>query len=326
MDVADIPVPAALAGLRRVPLDGVLLLFDRRTGLTALCDGPETAHLRQRAPRVVQFAITNACNLACTFCSRDLDAASGWTADDAFATLAALADAGTVEVAFGGGEPLVFRGFAALARRLHAETPLAVSVTSNGTRLDDAMIDALAPSLAQLRISIYDDVDHRPILRRAAGRLRLGVNWLVTPARLDRVEATVLALYELGVRDVLLLSYNGVDRGLHLRADQAADLAARVRALAVALRGRVQLKLDVCWGERVEAVPRLLDGPCPAGRDFVVLTSDRRLAPCSFHHASWPVRDAADVLRVWDAQRAALAAPARDPGCARRADYGLGGG
>jgi hypothetical protein len=69
-------LPPALAGLRRFPLDGALLLFDRDSGLNALCDGPETAELRQIAPRVVQFGITNRCNLACSFCSRDLAAES----------------------------------------------------------------------------------------------------------------------------------------------------------------------------------------------------------------------------------------------------------
>jgi MoaA/NifB/PqqE/SkfB family radical SAM enzyme len=321
-------LPASLAGLRRVPLDGALLLFDRQTGLTAICDGPETAHLRQAAPRVVQFGITNACNLACTFCSRDLDAASAWTAATAFDLLAGLARAGTVEVAFGGGEPLVFRGFAALVRRLHEETPLAVSLTTNGTRLDDAMVAALAPHVGQIRVSVYDDVDHRAILGRLAGRVRFGVNWLVTPARLDALEDRVLELHELGCRDVLLLAYNGADRALHLAPAQSSELARRVRTLERALRGRVQLKLDVCWGDRMEAVPRLPTfdvGACGAGRDFVVLTSDRRLAPCSFHDVSFPIATAEDVLAVWQRERVALAAPARAPGCARLPDFGLGG-
>src|SRR6185369_15616796 len=102
----DIAVPPQLAHMRRFPLDGALLLFDRDTGLTALCDGPETAHLRQRAPRVVQLGITNACNLACAFCCRELEAASEWTVESAFTLLAGLDRAGVLEVAFGGGEPL----------------------------------------------------------------------------------------------------------------------------------------------------------------------------------------------------------------------------
>lgn len=321
-----IPLPAPLAHLRRFPLDGALQLFDRRTGLTAICDGPETAHLRMRAPRVVQFAITNACNLACTFCSRDTAAESAWTAGDAFALLRDLSLRGTLEVAFGGGEPLVFKGFADLVRRLHEETELAVSLTTNGTAITDRLLPALVPHVGQIRLSVYDDVDHRPLVARlVAHRARFGVNWLVTPARLSRLEELLFDLLERGCRDVLLLSYNGRDRALHLAPTEGADLARRVRALGRALEGRMTLKLDVCWGERMETVPRLIEpGPCPAGREFIVLTSDRRLAPCSFHHLSFPIATADDVLRAWEQERASLAAPARDPGCARTPGLGLG--
>jgi hypothetical protein len=320
-----IVVPLPLAGLRRFALDGALLLFDRRTGLTAICDGPETAHLRMRAPRVVQFAITNACNLACTFCSRDASAESAWSAESAFAMLRDLAAEGTLEVAFGGGEPLVFKGFADLVRRLDEETALAVSLTTNGTGLTDARVAELVPHVGQIRLSLYDDIDHRPIVARlAAHRARFGVNWLVTPARLSRVEDLAFDLLSRGCRDVLLLAYNGPDRALHLGSAEAADLARRVRALGRALAGRMTLKLDVCWGDRMEAVPRLIEpGPCPAGREFVVLTSDRRLAPCSFHHVSFPISSAADVLRVWAEQGGALGSAAREPGCARTPGFGL---
>ena len=47
-------------------------------------------------------------------------------------------------------------------------------------------------------------------------------------------------------------------------------------------------------------VPRLFTrGDCGAGRDFLVLTSDRRVMPCSFHHRSDPVQTAADVLMTY---------------------------
>ena len=122
---ATVELPPALAWMRRFPMNRALLLFDRESGTNVLCDGPETAHLRQQAPRVVQFGITNDCNLACSFCSRDLAADSAWTSDEAFRVLADLADAGVLEVAFGGGEPWAFPGFAELVRPLHGETPLA---------------------------------------------------------------------------------------------------------------------------------------------------------------------------------------------------------
>ncbi len=318
-------VPPPLKRLRRFPLDGALLLFDRRSGLTAVCDGEETAHLRMRAPRVVQFAITNACNLACTFCSRDVETRSAWTPETAFTFLRDLDRTGVLEVAFGGGEPLAFKGFVELVERLSRETQLAVSLTTNGTRLSEQVASALAPHVGQIRLSIYDDVECTDALAALAqSGARFGVNYLVTPARLATLEARVLELAAEGCRDLLLLSYNGRDSSMHLSDAESRGLALRVARLARALQGRATIKLDVCWGERMEAVPRLFGTtPCAAGREFVVVTSDGRLSPCSFHHVSFQVASAEDLLAVWERERHTLSIAARDPGCARAPAFGL---
>jgi hypothetical protein len=140
------------------------------------------------------------------------------------------------------------------------------------------------------------------------------------------VEAVALDLVHRGCRDLLLLSYNGRDPAMHLFRAQSDALAARVARLSRALGGRARVKLDVCWGERMEAVPQLFGTrPCAAGREFVVLTSDRRMSACSFHHRSFAVASADDVLRVWRDERDALASPAEQPGCARAAGFGLDG-
>ena len=311
-------LPAGLAALRRFPMHDALLLFDRATGRNVRCDGPETAGLRPVAPRVVQFGITNRCNLACRFCSRDRDAASAWTADSAFAMLAGLAAAGVLEVAFGGGEPWTFRGFAALVRRLHAETPLAINVTTNGLALTPARLAEIAGCYGQIRISLYDDNDWRDrVAMCAAAGARFGVNYLVTPARLPGLEAIVLELAARGCRDILLLSYKGHDAALHLSRAQSDALAARVQLLARALPGH-RLALDVCWGEQLAAVPRLFrKADCGAGAEFVVLTSDQRVMPCSFHHVALAARSAAEVMAIWRGRQAALGSAARVPGCAR---------
>ncbi len=320
-----VTLPPVLSWMRRFPMDGALLLFDRESGTNVLCDGPETAHLRQRAPRVVQFGITNRCNLACGFCSRDLEAASEWTSDDAFRMLADLSESGVLEVAFGGGEPWAFPGFADLVRRLHGETPLAVNFTTNGVALTRARHEAIRGCYGQLRLSLYEDNgwEDRVAMLADVGA-RFGINYLVTPARLRDLETVVLRLAALGCRDILLVSYNGSDAGLHLDADGSRELDRRTRSLACALSRTVTIKLDVCWGERLGGVPRLFDrADCGAGRDFVVLTSDRQVAPCSFHHVKIPVRTAADVLEVWRRRRGDLASASHTPGCARTPGYGL---
>ena len=311
--------------MRRFPLDGALLLFDRDSGTNVLCEGEETAELKQVAPRVVQFGITNNCNLACSFCSRDLTANSSWTADEAFEFLRDLANEGVLEVAFGGGEPWVFPGFAKLLCRLYDETSLAVNFTTNGLNLSDELLVEIRGRYGQFRISLYDDNDwRRRVLKFAQFGARFGVNYLVTQDRLREIETTVLELCALGCRDILLLSYNGYDANLHLLPKQSAELALRVNALSQGLAGKCQLKLDVCWGERMEAVPRLFDkADCGAGRDFIVITSDRKLQPCSFHELSIPFSTASEVMDIWRNRQEDLRSASSLPGCARVFDYGF---
>lgn len=323
--IEDIQVPTPLAGYRRTALDDALLLFDRETGNNALCTGEETRGLRQLAPRALQFAITNRCNLACGFCSRDTELDSHWTAESAFVLLRDLAHAGVLEVAFGGGEPTIFPGFADLVARLHAETSLAVGFTTNGLKFDGRLAAALRNRLSQVRISLYDDKPWANALAAALdGGVRVGINWLVTPERLPRLEDTVLDLVARGCRDVLILCYKGTDLDLHLNAAQTSNLAQRILLLSQALGPAATLKLDVCWGERLEAVPQLLRrADCGAGRDFLVITSDQRMQPCSFHQVTIPFTDAADLLRIWNERRADLATPASRAGCARLLGSGL---
>jgi MoaA/NifB/PqqE/SkfB family radical SAM enzyme len=306
-------------------LDGALLFFDRDSGTNVLLDGEELAGVRQQAPRSIQFGITNLCNLACQFCSRDLTATSAWDSNEAFELLAELAAAGVLEVAFGGGEPFAFRGFEDLVRRLHDETPLAVHATTNGILINRRRLAAIRGKLGELRLSIYDDNDWRNKIALLVDEgIRFGVNLLVLPERLPALETSIFELVERGCRDILLLSYNGHDGARHLSLVESDALAARVKLLHSALGTKARLSLDVCWGERMSTVPRLFERrDCGAGRDFVVLTSDKQLMPCSFHHQGFAIKTATDVLRIWSEQRGALRSASRLPGCARVAGFGL---
>src|SRR5262245_61818644 len=228
--------------VRPFPLDAALLLFDRDTGINVLLDGPETAALRMIAPRSILFGITNRCNLACAFCSRDPHAESAWTSDEAFEVLADLARAGVLEVAFGGGEPFAFHGFEGLVARMYEETPLAIHATTNGLLATRARLRALKGKFGELRLSLYDNNDwRRTISLFVEEAVRFGTNLLVLPERLPALETLVLEIVALGCRDVLLLSYNGPDRALHLSAAQSADLAHLVATLHRALGGRARI-------------------------------------------------------------------------------------
>lgn len=308
--------------IRTRPLEGALLAFDPDTGVSVRVRRPSTRELRAGAPRAVQIAVTNHCNLACGFCYRDQSSDSAWTVDSLSTLLFDLDRAGVVEVTFGGGEPFAFKGFDELLQRLRA-TGLAVSVTTNGALVDAAMLRRIEGSYAELRLSLYDDPPHQPIVDRfVAAGARFGVNLLVTPQRLPMLTGIVLDLVSRGVRDVLLLSYNGDDDSLHLSAAEERVLEASVRALHDALGDRCALKLSVCFGDRLAGVPRLFaDRDCGAGTDFVAIGSDRTVHACSFHHDAVRIDSAEDVL-AFHRDRARNQRAAQVRGCARSRLHG----
>jgi hypothetical protein len=103
----------------------------------------------------------------------------------------------------------------------------------------------------------------------------------------------------------------------------AVVLGERIASLARATRSHLDIKLDVCFGEWLAAAPRLFARTdCGAGRDFVVVNSDRNLSPCSFHDTKLPIGTAADVLHHWR-HGFAVRPAANVPGCARLQNHGL---
>lgn len=297
------------------PLDGAVLWFDPRTGTRVRWEGPETRAFRRRAPRVVLFGVTNRCNLRCHFCSRDAGAASDWTEEDAFEILADLSEAGVLEVAFGGGEPLLFPGFESLLARLRAETPLAVHFTTNGVLLDPDRARRLTKLVGEIRLSIYADNPWEIRARElAAIGARFGANVIVTPALLRTLPDLLERLAGLACRDVAILGYVGPDPAMQLSTAQRAELAQ------VLEQSPISTRISVCFGDNLHPLPRLSGGDCGAGTDFVVLTSDRRLSSCSFSRTSIPVESARDVLDVWRARSTALTSPVPLYGCTRTGD------
>lgn len=301
---------------RLEPRDGACLLFDRDVGTNVLVRGPSTRHLRSRAPRVVMFALTNACNLRCDFCSRSLATPSTWDEASAFELLAGLDRAGVLEVALGGGEPLVARGLDGLLARLHAETRLAVHLTTNAVLLDDARLARIRPYVGEIRVSIYDDNPWpERIAALAAAGGSFGANVLVVPERIDALGALLARLEDLGCPDVALLGYVGPD------ASRSLDARDLDRIGALARRTSMRVRTSVCSG-RALGLPLLDTGEltdCGAGADFVVIGSDRTLRACSFAGHAIPFERAEDAIAIWQRERARLGNAVDLHGCARRA-------
>jgi Radical SAM superfamily len=301
---------------RAFPLDGALLFFQPASGRSLRVENERTRVFRRKAPRVAMFGITNGCNLRCGFCSRDADRASGWTVETAARALRGLAAAGTLEVAFGGGEPFTFRGFFELLSELHLTTELALHATTNGTLLDARGFAPFRGLLGQVRVSIYDESRWRVAARTLSDAGQLwGANLLMDDARCAALPALLSELAALGCHDVSLLGYVGADPSLQL------SVAGRARLAAIIDDAPLQCRLSVCFGDGVPA-PRLFagmddTGDCGAGYDFVSITSDQHVQSCSFQNRSLPAHTAEEILAIWRERQLYLEQPSPRHGCAR---------
>ncbi|MDI1450008.1 radical SAM protein [Polyangium sp. 6x1] len=294
--VAPSPPPA---GWTQTNVDGGFLRFHRDTGTLVLRRGPSTAHVRKRAPRILQIGLLTACNLRCGFCYRDKNARSLLDAPFLLDLLQKAAAWGVLEVAFGGGEPLLFKDFVPLLRNLRETTPLGLGFTTNGTFLTDAVLTELRPLVSELRVSAYPDNQYRATLRRLRG-FRVGLNVLVTPANVGLIEPLVQDSLAAGANNVLLLGYKGPDPSLHLAEN---DLTLLRRALR-RLEG-LPVRFDVCLVPHLPDVPKLFDLPdCGAGDEFLAITPDRAVQVCSFQQRRIPFDTFEDLQRIYTEMRA----------------------
>ena len=229
-----------------------------------------------------------------------------------------------LEVAFGGGEPMLFPRWEAFIHELYETTPLAINFTTNGMMLTQDFLRSIAGKYGNIRLSMYETNHYETTIQRLVDcGARFGVNWLITPDELPHVEAKFLKLLGMGVRDFLLLSYKGSDAAMHFNRAQYTELEAIIQRLYTALNRLAQIKLDVCWGDTLPGVPRLFDGgDCGAGAGFLSITSDKQIKPCSFHHWTIPFETLDDVRRYWQQHHASRQAAAIG-GCARLEGRGL---
>ncbi|WP_321878263.1 radical SAM protein [Paraburkholderia bannensis] len=194
-----------------------LHLFDRSNGFNALLDEVQVPRDRwSKAPRQVSIALTNLCDLQCSYCyapkhrsALDVDVVGSW--------LTELDSAGCLGVGFGGGEPTLHPAFAEICGAAARDTQLAITFTTHGHRLIPRLLDQLVGSVHFIRVSIdgvgrtYERLRGRPFqnlvtrLRDARQLAPIGINVVVNADTVDELNALVELAEEVKASELLLL-------------------------------------------------------------------------------------------------------------------------
>jgi MoaA/NifB/PqqE/SkfB family radical SAM enzyme len=192
-------------------------VYDRVTGVHVLVDErPVPVEECDEGPAVLSVALTNACDLECDFCyAPKTPHALG--AADVLDWCVQADKLGTLEVAFGGGEPTLYRPLAELCRTIWSSTGLGISITSHGHHLSRGLVDRLTGTISVLRVSVdapeptYSAIRGRSFerveqnLEYVRGRIPFGINTVVNDQTVSALEPLAARIMEWGATDWLLL-------------------------------------------------------------------------------------------------------------------------
>lgn len=206
------------------------------------------------APRQVSIALTNTCDLSCSYCFAPKSRAS-LVFDRVVSWLDELDANGTIGVGFGGGEPTLYHRFAELCAHTSRNTCLAVTFTTHGHHLDEALLaqlkdnvhfvrvsmDGIGPTYERLRRRSFDALAQR--LDALKSITPFGINYVVNSATLPDIDSATEFAQRVGASEFLLLpeqAVNGLggvnDETVQALREWVASYSGGIR-LAVSERG-----------------------------------------------------------------------------------------
>jgi MoaA/NifB/PqqE/SkfB family radical SAM enzyme len=199
-----------------------LHLFDRTSGTNILLEElclPKSSWAR--APRYVSIALTNSCDLACSYCYAPKHPAR-LRPENVLRWLAELDLHGCLGVGFGGGEPTIYRDFVRLCRYANHNTHLAITFTTHAHHLNDELLRSLDGSIHFVRVSMdgvgatYERMRSRSFSTFLARLTALrsispfGINYVVNSLTMSDLPVALDIAAKVGATELLLLPEHAV--------------------------------------------------------------------------------------------------------------------
>lgn len=182
----------------RVEPEG-LHFYSRKSGTHILFDEVKTQQSDYSiAPRAVSIAITDKCDFSCSFCYVNLQ--ERFLKKERIISICKELDSlGTLDIAFGGGEPTLHPDLLEICQTVWRETELGISITTHGHNLTENHINELSSNISLLRISIdgiepyYSKFRDKPlkellpILQGLNGKIPFGINMVVNSLTINHL-------------------------------------------------------------------------------------------------------------------------------------------
>lgn len=192
--------------------------YDRNLGLHFLVDEVSPSlNNYSIAPRTFSIAITNDCNANCSFCH--VPKGKVYLSKDFIIEFCKKIDElGTLDIAIGGGEPILHKDIVEICRSIWINTKLGISITTNGQLLTDYIINNLSGFISFLRISVdsinannykkirnFDFEKLITNLLKIKGKIPFGINMVINGHTIYELDEMLEFVKFIGAEELLLL-------------------------------------------------------------------------------------------------------------------------
>ncbi|MBB5352937.1 MoaA/NifB/PqqE/SkfB family radical SAM enzyme [Haloferula luteola] len=248
--------PAPSAKIRIGPAG--LHYFNRSSGLNVLFDEVDFPKISwHAAPRQISIALTNACDLRCSYCYAPKNHAI-LDSRRVCAWLSEFDEHGALGIGFGGGEPTLHPRFAELCEFAAQRTTLAVTFTTHGHHLSPKLLSRIEGRVNFIRLSMdgigstYERLRGRSFrdfttkVREASSVAPIGLNFVVNADTLEDLDSAIDFAQAEGVREFLLLTEQRTDRRSGIAAEELQLLQNWVRNY----RGKMPLAVSARDADR----------------------------------------------------------------------------
>ena len=160
------------------------------------------------APEMVHLAITNKCNVNCSFCYVKRTG-SDMNTEQIMTLIDNLSEMKVFQIAIGGGEPFLRDDLLQIIRYCKKKG-IIPNITSNGQLLDKPVIKELAGIVGQVNLSVNECLDSKTDYSKKICMLndegvRTGVNLMVSHKNIGTIEKTIAELVKLPIQNIVIL-------------------------------------------------------------------------------------------------------------------------
>ena len=262
-------------------------LFNRKNGIHILFD---EIHIPEnecsKSPRHLSVALTNRCNCNCNYCYNEKDS-SILDTDFVLELSKKVDELGTLEITFGGGEPLLHPDIALICDWIWKNTFLGIGITTNGYYLDENLINSLFNNISFIRFSIdslepnYSKVKGFPLKRTLSNinklnnKIPFGFNVIVSPDRINYFNDVVELAIKCNAKNLLIIPEH--QNGKYILSD--SDWSKLREAINV-FRYKIPIYISYNSNEFIKI--DCLDTECENEIIFAHISADKRLKLNSF--------------------------------------------